>query len=90
LYGQSDGVYCELGDKEKTNTDNISLRVTDTIEGQPLQQELPFNLDIFRVLAGVKFDKARVGINQKHKVMSFYVKPTQDTEFKFIISGLIK
>ena len=90
LYGQSDGIYCELGDKERANTDNISLKITDTIEGQPLNQGIPFNLDIFRVLTGVKFDKARVGINFKHKVMSFYVKPTPETEFKFIISGLVK
>ena len=90
LFGQPDGIYCELGDKEKANTDNISLKVADTIEGQSLTQVLPFNLDIFRVLTGVKFDKARVGINLKHKVMSFYVKPTAETEFKFIISGLVK
>ena len=90
LYGKPDGVYCELGDKEVSNTDNISLKVADKIEGQPLTQTLPFYLDIFRVLAGVKFEKARVGINLKHKVMSFYVKPTEDTEFKFIISGLVK
>jgi hypothetical protein len=90
LYGQPDGIYCELGDKEKSNTDNITLKVVDKIEGQPLTQSLPFNLDIFRVLSGVKFDKARVGINLKFKVMSFFVKPTDDTEFKFIISGLVK
>ena len=90
LYGQPDGIYCELGDKEKSNTDNITLKVVDKIEGQPLTQSLPFNLDIFRALSGVKFDKARVGINLKFKVMSFFVKPTDDTEFKFIISGLVK
>lgn len=90
LYGQPDGIYCELGDKEKSNTDNITLKVVNKIEGQPLTQSLPFNLDIFRVLSGVKFDKARVGINLKFKVMSFFVKPTDDTEFKFIISGLVK
>ena len=90
LYGQPDGIYCELGDKEKSNTDNSTLKVVDKIEGQPLTQSLPFNLDIFRVLSGVKFDKARVGINLKFKVMSFFVKPTDETEFKFIISGLVK
>ena len=90
LYGQPDVVYCELGDKEKSNTDNISLKVADKVEGQPLSQVLPFNLDIFRVLTGVRFERARVGINLKFKVMSFYVKPTDDTEFKFIISGLVK
>ena len=29
LYGQPDGIYCELGDKEKSNTDNITLKVVD-------------------------------------------------------------
>jgi len=90
LYGQPDGVYCELGDKEKSNTDNISLKVSDAVEGQPFNQSIPFNLDIFRVLTGVKFDKARVGINLKFKVMSFYVKPTDETDFTFVISGLVK
>jgi hypothetical protein len=90
LYGQSDGVYCELGDKEKSNTDNISLKVADKVEGQPFNQVIPFNLDIFRILTGVKFETARVGINLKFKVMSFYVKPTEETDFTFVISGLVK
>ena len=90
LYGQSDGVYCELGDKEKSNTDNISLKVADKVEGQPFNQVIPFNLDIFRILTGIKFDSARVGINLKFKVMSFYVKPTAETDFTFVISGLVK
>jgi len=90
LYGKPDGVYCELGDKEKSNTDSISLKAADKVEGQPFNQVIPFNLDIFRVLTGVKFDKARVGINLKFKVMSFYVKPTEETDFTFVISGLVK
>jgi hypothetical protein len=90
LYGQPDGVYCELGDKEKANTDNISLKVADSVEGAPFNQSIPFNLDIFRILTGVKFEKARVGINLKFKVMSFHVKPANETDFTFIISGLVK
>jgi len=90
LYGQPDGVYCELGDKEKANTDNISLKVAESVEGQPFNQVIPFNLDIFRILTGVKFETARVGINLKYKVMSFYVKPTEETDFTFVISGLVK
>jgi hypothetical protein len=90
LYGQPDGVYCELGDKEKSNTDNISLKVADRVEGQPFNQVIPFNLDIFRILTGVKFETARVGINLKFKVLSFYVKPTEETDFTFVISGLVK
>lgn len=90
LYAQTDGIYCELGDKEKSNTDSISLKVSDVVEGKPLTQSLPFNLDIFRVLTGIRFDTARIGINLKNRVMSFYVRPTDETEFKFIISGLVK
>lgn len=90
LYGQPDGVYCELGDKEKSNTDSINLKVSDPVEGTPFTQSIPFNLDIFRILTGVKFETARVGINLKFKVMSFYIKPTEETEFTFIISGLVK
>jgi hypothetical protein len=90
IYSQPDGIYCELGDKEKSNTDSINLKLCEKVEGAPLTQTLPFNLDIFRVLTGIRFDNARIGINLKHKVLSFYIKPTQEIEFKFIISGLVK
>lgn len=90
IYGQPDGIYCELGDKEKSNTDSISMKVTEIVEGNPLNQVIPFNLDIFRMFSGVKFEKARVGINNKFKIMSFFIKPTETTEFKFVISGLVK
>jgi len=90
LFADADGIYCELGDREKSNTDNITIKIGDTVEGKPLTQVLPFNLDIFRVLASVKFDNARIGINLNHKIMIFYVKPSPEVEFKFIISGLVK
>lgn len=90
LYSQTDGVYCELGDKEKSNTDSISMKVVDVVDGNPLNQVIPFNLDIFRLFSGVKFEKARIGINNKFKVMSFFIKPTETTQFTFVISGLVK
>lgn len=90
IYGQPDGVYCELGDKEKSNTDSISMKMSDKIEGAPINQIIPFNLDIFRLFTGVKFEKARVGINNSYKIMSFFIKPTDTTEFTFVISGLVK
>jgi hypothetical protein len=83
-------VYCELGDKEKSNTDSISMKMADSIEGAPLTQVIPFNLDIFRLFTGIRFDKARVGINNAYKIMSFYIKLTDTTEFTFVISGLVK
>lgn len=90
IYGQNGGVNCELGDKEKSNTDSISMKLTDTLEGAPLTSIIPFNLDVFRLFSGVKFEKARVGINNTYKIMSFYIKPTDNTEFTFVISGLVK
>ena len=66
------------------------MKITDVVEGNPLNQVIPFNLDIFRMFSGVKFEKARVGINNKFKIMSFFIKPTETTEFKFVISGLVK
>lgn len=90
IYGQPDGVYCELGDKEKSNTDSITMKMAEAVEGKPLNQVIPFNLDIFRLFSGVKFEKARVGVNNTHKIMAFFIKPTDNTEFTFVISGLVK
>lgn len=90
IYGLNDGIYCELGDKEKSNTDSISIKIADSFEGEPLTQIIPFNLDIFRLFSGNKFQKARIGINNTFKIMSFHIKPTDYTEFTFVISGLVK
>jgi hypothetical protein len=90
IYKQADGLYCELGDKEKSNTDSIAMKLTDTVEGAELTQTIPFNLDIFRLFSGIKFEKARVGINNSFKIMSFFIKPTENTDFTFLISGLVK
>jgi len=90
IYKQPDGLYCELGDKEKSNTDSIAMKLAETIEGAELAQTIPFNLDIFRLFSGIKFEKARVGINNSFKIMSFFIKPTENTEFTFLISGLVK
>lgn len=90
MYSLPDGIYCELGDKEKSNTDSISMKITDTVDGNPLSQTIPFNLDLFRLFSGIKFDKTRVGINNKFKVMSLFISPTENTQFTFVISGLVK
>ena len=90
IYADEAGVHCELGDKEVSNTDSITVQISDVVEGQPITSVMPFNLDIFRVLSGIKFETARIGINLTHKVMVFNVKPTPEIEFKFIISGLVK
>ena len=90
IYADQEGIHCELGDREKSNSDTVVIKVGDKVEGQPITQVLPFNLDIFRVLSGVKFERARIGINLTHKVMVFMVKPSPEIEFRFIISGLTK
>lgn len=90
IFKQIDGVYCELGDKEKSNTDSIVMKIADDIEGADLTQVIPFNLDIFRLFSGIKFERARVGINNQFKIMSLFIKPTENIDFTFLISGLVK
>jgi hypothetical protein len=89
FFSKDDVVYAELNDHERHNINNITYRISDSFDGEPIKNALPFNLESIRLLAGIKADNFTVRINNTLKVSLFEIEDT-DVSIKFIISALVK
>jgi hypothetical protein len=89
FYSKNDVVYAELNDHERQNINNITYRISDEIEGEPIKNALPFNLESIRLLAGIRADNFTVRINNTLKVSTFEIED-ENVSIKFIISALVK
>lgn len=85
---ENNKVLAELTDKNIQNTDNISFQIADSFNGEGLTEILPFNLDVFRLLLGLK-SNMKVRVNNKLKILMFDITETNYT-LKYIVSALVK
>jgi len=87
ISSNEDGVYAELTDKTRKNIDTITLRLTDTFEGDNVSS-LPINFDIFRLMeSGNK--ELNVKINSKLGIVIFEVTNNYNKTL-YIVSSLVK
>jgi len=86
---KDDGVVAELTDQQIPQSDSVSVSVTDTFEGKEIFTALPINLDVFRLVTSIKFDKILVKINTELKVLMLELQ-VGNTALKYIISSLVK
>lgn len=85
----ADGVNAELTDQQMQQSDSVAVNLTPDFEGKEVHTALPINLDVFRLITGIKFDKVLVKINTELKVLMFELQ-TGTTTLKYIISSLVK
>lgn len=86
---QADGVVAELTDMQQDHSDSVAVNITTEFEGKEVHTALPINLDIFRLITGIKFDKVLIKINTELKVLMFELQ-VGTTTLKYIISSLVK
>jgi hypothetical protein len=89
FYSKDDIVYAELNDHERHNINNITYRITDALEGEPIKTAIPFNLESVRLLAGLRAENFTVRFNNTLKVSTFEIED-DNISIKFIISALVK
>jgi hypothetical protein len=89
FYTKDKLVYAELTDKSAQDTDSMTFNISNAYNGLDITTPLPFNLEIFRLITGNKFDKLTVKINNTYKVLLFEVCNPK-VMFKYIVSGLTK
>lgn len=89
FYTKENAVYSELTDKEIQNIDSITLKISDSFEGQPIKGMLPLVFEVFRNLTSLRCDSVKVKINNEYKVIMFCVNEN-NVELKYIVSTLIK
>lgn len=86
---QEDGVVVELTDQQMPQSDSVSVNVINEFEGKEVTTPLPINLDVFRLITSIKYDKVLVKINTELKVLMFEIQ-VGNTALKYIISSLVK
>lgn len=89
IYTKDGAVYAELNDHERQNINNITYRIVESYDGDPINNALPFNLESIRLLAGLRADNFTIKINNTLKVALFEITE-EDISIKFIISALVK
>jgi hypothetical protein len=86
---KEEGVRAELTDYQQQQADSVGIHLTDEFEGKEITAPLPINLDVLRLIVGVKFEKMLVKINTELKVLMVEVQKDK-TILKYIISSLVK
>lgn len=89
FYTKDKSVFAELADQTIQNTDSITFQVADSFSGSELKQMLPLNVDILRLISGLKTSKVKVSVNTTNKVLLFEIASPEHV-IKFIISSLVK
>lgn len=89
FYTKDGIVFAELTDKATQETDNITLNISDKYNGLNINNPLPFNLEILRLINSNEFEKLTVKINNTYKILLFEICDPKII-FKYIIPGYTK
>lgn len=83
----SEGVYAELTDKTRNNIDTITLRISDSYDGESVDS-LPFSFEIFRLME-ISNKDILVKINVKLGLVIFEILDNYN-KMLYVMSSLIK
>lgn len=89
FFTKDDNVYAELTDKSQTDIDEITYHIASEFEGSPINNPLPFSLDMLRLIVTTKPDTARVKVNTTYGFLVFEIL-TPETEMRYVISAFTK
>lgn len=83
-----EGIYAELTDKTRNNIDTITIKISDTLEGESIIA-LPLNFEIFRLMDINSISDINVKINNKIGLVLFEFQNNYNKTM-YIMSSLIK
>ena len=71
LYTDNNLVYGDLCDKKLQNTDIFTSVISEKFDGQDVSKDtIILNLELFRMINSLNFEKAHVYINSKFKIVN--------------------
>ncbi len=88
LSSNEEGVYAELTDKTRNNIDTITIKISDNVIGDAIDN-LPLNFEIFRIMDIGTIDDINVKINNKIGLVLFDFQNNYNKTM-YIMSSLIK
>lgn len=72
LFAENNSIYAELTDKKIQNVDTYTTEITDTFAGT-LNQELILDIELFRLISTLNFDKCDLYINDEFKMVKLVI-----------------
>lgn len=69
LYTRDKQIYGELADKKIQNIDTIEYKIAETYNGDDFTGDMPIDMEIFRILKGLKFESIHVKASNQPKVL---------------------
>ena len=88
LYTKDSKVYCELTDKQKHNIDSFTRVLSDAYKGDPLDEPIPLNFEIMRLISGLRFENCEVNLDPEKRVLLFTISSDKYT-LNFVTVGLV-
>ena len=85
---KSDAIVCELTDRQKHNIDSFSRVLSEQYKGDAIDDPLPINFEIFRLMSSLRFDECAVNIDVSKKVLLFTIVSNNFT-LNFVTVGLV-
>tara|TARA_E500000318_G_scaffold105991_1_gene113509 strand:+ start:13 stop:783 length:771 start_codon:yes stop_codon:yes gene_type:complete len=80
-------VYGDLCDKKLQNTDVFTSVISESYEGEAVEQDtIILNLELFRMINSLNFEKAQVYINSKFKVVNIKCE-VENSILNYVVSS---
>jgi hypothetical protein len=89
FYSKEGKIYGEVNDKTLQNIDNLSLLISDKVQGCDITSPMPISIEIFKNFI-LTNNPLSVKINNEHNVFVFQANIDENIEFKYIVSALVK
>jgi len=84
-----DKIYCEITDKAVSDLDSITYEMADTVEGGPIPQPVPINIEALRLIAASKKEKIKIQYNTNFGFFGFSLTDN-NSEMFYLIPAMIK
>ena len=84
---KDDGLFGELTDKVRANTDSYGLKLTDNYTGNKFTNAIPLNFEIFRIISSMKFNTIKGKLVSSMGVITLNMQLGK-SDMKFILSAL--
>jgi len=74
LRNEDDNVYAELTDKKLQNVDSYTAKLSEDFNGDSIPGELILDVELFRLISTLSFEKCKVYINNEFKMLKLEIK----------------
>lgn len=89
FYVEDDCVYAEITDKETSNTDSYTQKISDTYKGDDQFDQMSISFEVLRIISSLRFDSIKVRINTDVNVLLFEVE-IENVKHNFICTTYVR